>query len=103
LALSSRNRLLTAEERAAAACVPAALDAAESAVARGARVAAEVEAAARAVVDAEPRAQLEYVAVFDPDTLDPVEVLAAPARIATAVWFGEVRLIDNRALNPSEC
>jgi pantoate--beta-alanine ligase len=102
VALSSRNRLLTAEERAAAVCVPAALDAAESAVGRGARVAAEIAAAARAVVDAEPRAQLEYVTVFDPDTLDPVEILAAPVRIATAVWFGAVRLIDNRALNPSE-
>jgi pantoate--beta-alanine ligase len=103
LALSSRNRLLPADDRAAAVCVPAALDAAEAAVAAGERAAAEIEAAARAVVRAEPRAQLEYVTVFDPDTLEPVEVLDAPARIATAVWFGDVRLIDNRALVPSEC
>ncbi len=103
LALSSRNRLLTAEERAAAVCVPAALDAAATAVDRGERVAAEIGAAARAVVAAEPRAHLEYLTVFDPDTLDPVELLDAPARIATAVWFGEVRLIDNRELIPSEC
>jgi pantoate--beta-alanine ligase len=100
LALSSRNRLLTAEDRAAAVCVPGALDAAATAVADGVRVAAEIEAATRAVIAAEPRAQLEYVTVFDPNTLDPVDVLDAPARIATAVWFGDVRLIDNRELIP---
>jgi pantoate--beta-alanine ligase len=102
LALSSRNRLLTIDDRAAAACVPAALEAAAATVAAGERVAAEIEAAARAVVVAEPRARLEYVTAFDPDTLDPLETIDAPARIATAVWFGDVRLIDNRELLPSE-
>jgi pantoate--beta-alanine ligase len=38
------------------------------------------------------------VAVFDPETLAPVERLDAPARLAVAVWFGDVRLIDNCAL-----
>jgi pantoate--beta-alanine ligase len=101
LALSSRNRLLTLDDRAAAACVPASLAAAAAAVASGERGVAQVEAEARAIIAAEPRARLEYVTVFDPATLDPVDVLAAPARIATAVWFGDVRLIDNRELLPS--
>ena len=41
---------------------------------------------------------LEYVEIFDPATLRPVTTLGSPARIAIAVWFGDVRLIDNRAL-----
>jgi pantoate--beta-alanine ligase len=99
LAMSSRNRHLAAEDRRAAVCVPRALEAAEALVARGVTDAAAVEAAARAVIDAEPRARLEYVTVFDPDTLEAVSEIEGPARIATAVWFGEtVRLIDNRLL-----
>ena len=61
-----------------------------------------IEAAARKVVAVEPRARLEYVTVFDPDTVQPLELLAGPARIATAVWFGDIRLIDNRELAPPE-
>jgi pantoate--beta-alanine ligase len=103
LALSSRNRLLPPDDRTAARCVPHSLDAAAAAAAAGERDVAAIEGAARAVVAAEPRARLEYVTVFDPMTLQPLEVLAAPARIATAVWFGDIRLIDNRELVPSEC
>ena len=103
LALSSRNRLLPPDDRVAARCVPFSLDAAAAAAEAGERDVAAIESAARAVVDAEPRARLEYVAVFDPTTLQPLEVLTAAARIATAVWFGEIRLIDNRELVPSEC
>jgi pantoate--beta-alanine ligase len=101
LAMSSRNRLLAAPDRAAAVCVPRSLEAAEAVVAKGVTDAAAVEAAARAVVDAEPRAHFEYATVFDPDTLESLTELDRPAHIATAVWFGgDVRLIDNRALAP---
>ena len=55
-------------------------------------------AAARDVIGGEPRARLDYVSVFDPATLEPLEHLDGPARVAIAVWFGDVRLIDNRAL-----
>jgi pantoate--beta-alanine ligase len=98
LALSSRNRRLAPEDRAAATCIPRALDAAAAAVAAGERDVPAIEAAAREVVAAEPRARLEYVTVFGPETLQPLDVLAAPARIATAVWFADIRLIDNREL-----
>ena len=60
-----------------------------------------IEAAAEGVVAAEPRARLEYVTVFDPDTLEPLDVLTGPARIATAVWFADIRLIDNCELSPT--
>ncbi len=100
LAMSSRNVRLDPAQRAAATCVPRALAAAADAVAGGADVSTAISAAT-AVVSAEPLARLEYVEVFDPLSLRPVtgvDALAARPRIAIAVFFGDVRLIDNRSL-----
>ena len=97
LAMSSRNVRLDADQRAAAVCVPAALDAARGAMAAGAD-ATTIVAVAAAVVAAEPAARLEYLELFDPDELRPVDEPVAGTRAAIAVWFGDVRLIDNVAL-----
>jgi pantoate--beta-alanine ligase len=103
LAMSSRNVRLDAAQRAAAACVPRALDAACASVAAGESLDAAVDAAAQ-IIDAEPLARLEYVEVFDPVTLRQATELApgtdsaANPRVGVAVWFGDVRLIDNRSL-----
>ena len=82
-------------------CVPRALATAASIVAAGGTTSEAIDGAA-AAVDSEPLARLEYVEVFDPLTLCPVDDLhaatAAP-RVAIAVWFGDVRLIDNRSLS----
>jgi pantoate--beta-alanine ligase len=99
LAMSSRNVRLSPEQRAAAVSVPHALDAAV-AVARDGRGAAAAVAAAADVIAAEPLGRLEYVEIFDPHLLAPVPVPVAGSRIAIAVWFGDVRLIDNAALLP---
>jgi len=99
LALSSRNRRLGADDRAAARCVPRALDAAADAVRAGERRAAVV-ARATAVIGAEGRARLEYAELRDPETLAEVTEVAGPALLALAVWVGGVRLIDNRMLVP---
>ncbi|HEU4841106.1 MAG TPA: pantoate--beta-alanine ligase [Ilumatobacteraceae bacterium] len=101
LAMSSRNVRLDPAQRAAAACVPHALATAAAVVAAGGAASAAIDGAA-AVVDAEPLARLEYVEVFDPLTLCPLTDLRAATtapRIAIAVWFGDVRLIDNRSLS----
>jgi pantoate--beta-alanine ligase len=100
LAMSSRNRRLTAAQRSAAVCVPQALSAAAATLAAGRRDAADLLAAANAVLAAEPAARPEYVAVVDPDTLQPITRVEDAVLIVTAVWFGEVRLIDNRLLEP---
>ncbi len=103
LAKSSRNLRLTAEQRGAAVAVPRSLDAAVATATTGAPVAA-IRRAALAVLDDEHLAKVEYVTVFDPDTLVELDDDATPratagsARVATAVWFGDVRLIDNRDL-----
>jgi pantoate--beta-alanine ligase len=100
LALSSRNRRLSPEDRAAARCVPAALEAAAAALASGERRGAALEHVAAAAVATEPRARLEYVQLADAETLERLDVLDRPAVMAIAVWFGDVRLIDNRLVRP---
>jgi len=101
LACSSRNRRLTPADRAAAVAVPRALAAAAAAIAAGERRTAAVQAAAEAVLTAETRARIEYVNVSDPATLRPVERIDAEALLCVAVWFGDVRLIDNALLAAS--
>ncbi len=102
LARSSRNVRLTEAERSAAVAIPNALDAAIDAAVAG--NVDDVVAAATSVLAAEPAATLEYVTVFDAVTLVELDDLTeiphvrGVARIATAVWFGDVRLIDNRDL-----
>jgi len=100
LALSSRNRLLSADERRAALCVPHALEAAETGLSHGERRAVAVGDLAAQVIEAEPRARLEYAELRDPATLEEVEVVDGPTLLALAVWVGDVRLIDNRILDP---
>jgi pantoate--beta-alanine ligase len=98
LALSSRNRRLTAAEREAARCVPQALAAAQAAVRDGEIHAATIAARAAAVIAGEPLARLEYAEIRDPETLDEVAEVSTPALLALAVWVGSVRLIDNQML-----
>jgi len=108
LAMSSRNRHLDRDERAAATCLARALGAAEECVAAGERDAAAIVAAATAELAREPRARVEYVAAVHPETLRPLVRLdedettasdvADRALLALAVWIGPTRLIDNRVL-----
>jgi pantoate--beta-alanine ligase len=100
LAISSRNRRLSAAGREAARCVPEGLSAAQAAVAAGARRAAEVVGALRLVVGKEPLARLEYAELCHPITLERVDRVVEPCILAVAVWIGDVRLIDNVRLTP---
>lgn len=91
LAMSSRNVRLTPADRAAAVVLSAALDAA-GAMATTATV-AQIEAAIRAIISAEPRAALQAVDIVDPLTFGP------PTRdlgIMISAQFGDVLLIDQR-------
>ncbi len=98
LAMSSRNRHLDPEERAAARCLAAALDAAEQKVAAGERDAATILAGASAVIAGEPRARVDYVSFVDPDSFQDVTTVEERGLLALAVWIGSTRLIDNRQL-----
>jgi pantoate--beta-alanine ligase len=100
LARSSRNMLLSPAERAQALALPAALEAVRALVGSG-------ERAAHALLDAAHEAmrpfgvEPEYVALVDPDTFEPVAVLAGETLLALAARVGAVRLIDNVILNPA--
>jgi pantoate--beta-alanine ligase len=100
LALSSRNALLTPDDRARALALPKALQAASSLAANGEISALVLLDAARAAMrpfDVEP----EYVALVDPETLEPIEQLDGEALLAIAARVGHVRLIDNTILSPA--
>ncbi len=86
LAMSSRNRYLSSEERKQALVLSRVLRAAQHG-------AADVLAAARAELDREPGFRLDYLALVDPNTLLPVN--AASGLLAVAGWVGATRLIDN--------
>jgi pantoate--beta-alanine ligase len=101
LAMSSRNGRLTADQRAAAAVVPLALDAIESALADGIDDIAALREIAAATVGSEPLARLEYCELVDPDDLTRVTSTRQPMLATIAAWFGDVRLIDNRLLDGS--
>ncbi|MGD9705679.1 MAG: pantoate--beta-alanine ligase [Acidimicrobiia bacterium] len=94
LALSSRNRRLTPAQRAAAICIPRGLTAARELHAAGEHDATTLRAAVESRITAEPLARLEYVELVHPTTLQALDH-ATHAVIAVAVWFGDVRLIDN--------
>jgi pantoate--beta-alanine ligase/L-aspartate-alpha-decarboxylase len=99
LAMSSRNAYLDPEDRAAAVALSRGLRAAAALVDEGERSAARIEDAARAVIVAEPRCALEYVAVVHPDTFEPLSVVDGDALLAVAARVGPVRLIDNQPLH----
>ena len=98
LAMSSRNAYLDPEDRAAATALHRALRAADALASQGERDCGALEAAARAVIAAEPRCALDYAAVVDRDTFQPLTVLEGDALLAIAARVGPVRLIDNAPL-----
>jgi len=98
LALSSRNAYLTAEQRAAALSLSKGLAAAETLAKSGERSAARLLDAARAPIEAEALARIDYVELRDAEELTPVDTVTGRAVLAMAVFVGATRLIDNRVI-----
>lgn len=100
LALSSRNRYLSAAERKIASNFPALLKNAVADLAKGARVGEVCDRAQATALEA-GFSSVDYVAVCDPDSLARLpreDRLTAPARLLAAVWLNRTRLIDNWAV-----
>lgn len=103
LAMSSRNRRLTAEEKEAAAVIYRALLKAELAVREGVANASKLVEIVREKIEKEPLAKIDYVSIVDEKNLESIEKIGTePALLAVAVRFGSVRLIDNIVLNDQQ-
>lgn len=100
LAMSSRNRYLNAEERCAALALSKALQAAQDAFGAGERNARAVQVLVENLIKAEHLARIDYVAVADAGTLQPIDIIKSPAAVLLAVHIGSTRLIDNCLLVP---
>jgi pantoate--beta-alanine ligase len=95
LAMSSRNAYLSAEQRVQAAALPRAMREAVAALEAGGDVAPALAALERALL-AGGFASVDYVALGDPESLQPVAALdARGARLLVAARIGRARLIDN--------
>lgn len=100
LAMSSRNRYLTADERKQALVLRRALATAEELAKRGeTRAPVLLESMTKRLCE-EPSARVDYVAVVDADTLLPLDDVSKGALLAVAAYVGSTRLIDNVLLPP---
>jgi pantoate--beta-alanine ligase len=96
--MSSRNAYLAPAERTAARCLSTGLAAAEATFRAGERDAGKLLAAARAPIDGEPLARIDYLELRDADELTELTKVERPAVMAVAAFVGTTRLIDNRVL-----
>ena len=95
LAMSSRNRYLSTEERMQALVLSHALEAVQRSAQAGERRATALVEAAQQVFASEPEVRVDYIAVVDWATLEPVQEIGPETLFAVAAYLGTTRLIDN--------
>jgi pantoate--beta-alanine ligase len=98
LALSSRNAYLSAEERALAPRLHAALLQGREALESGAGDAGAVERAMSAALRGDPRIEIDYLRLVDPETFEAPADLDRDLLAVGAIRLGRTRLIDNLPL-----
>jgi pantoate--beta-alanine ligase len=98
LAMSSRNAYLSPEERKQALVLHRSLAQVQRSAEAGERDAAKLAALGKSLIAEEPAARLDYFAVVDPDSLEPVSDVSCGALVAVAAFLGATRLIDNLLL-----
>ena len=95
LAMSSRNVYLSANERRIAPLLSQALRAGRQMIEGGIRDVAAIERIMRQTIEQAPTIHAEYLAVCDPNSLEPLSVITDHAILLGAVRIGSIRLIDN--------
>jgi len=95
LAMSSRNSYLSTKERRVAPILYEALQAGREAIAGGATDMAWVQEVMRKVIAEKPTVQIDYLAICDPTTLEPLATIDRQAVLLGAIRIGSIRLIDN--------
>jgi pantoate--beta-alanine ligase len=99
LAMSSRNVYLSANERLIAPLLFQALQAGRQMIVGGKNDVAAIERIMQQTIEQESAIHVEYLAVCDPDSLEPLPAIAARAVLLGAVRLGSIRLIDNLLVN----
>ena len=94
LAMSSRNRRLSPDERRGAKILFESLHEGKRLIQLNLRRGNEIFRRMRAVIQNVPGAGVEYLAVVDPETLEPMRRVKRPALLLLAVRIGKTRLID---------
>ena len=97
LALSSRNAYLSEDERRRAIALPEALHKARDRIRSGAGVAESLDEAKRSLAGT-GFSRVDYFALVDADTLEPLDEPAGTMRLIAAAVIGTTRLIDNIAV-----
>lgn len=100
LALSSRNKYLTREQKEQASALYAGLKIAEQRFLEGERSVEILHALIVAHLDKD-YFKIDYIKIVDSETFEEIEIIKKKAYIVLAVYLGAVRLIDNFLLNPS--
>ena len=100
LALSSRNAALTAAQRRIAPALAGVLAATGRRLADASESGADAVARARAALLAAGFDAVDYVALRDAASLEPLDDADRPARLLAAAWLGATRLIDNMPVPP---
>jgi pantoate--beta-alanine ligase len=100
LAVSSRNAYLSEPQRKQATCLYRALTEAKTRIASGETDPTAITAAMRQTVSAAGPANIDYISVVDPESMQPVRRIERPVLIALAVRIGTTRLIDNLQVDP---
>lgn len=98
LALSSRNRHLTPEERSAAPCIRRSLLAAREQVRKGETSSQKIINRVRSTIE-KAGGRIDYINIVEADSLVPQKKISPTCVIAVAVFFGTTRLIDNCRLD----
>ena len=102
LAMSSRNVYLSQEERKRAVTLYKSLRAGAEAIRRGVTDGEAIQSAMAQVIKGEPAMTIDYLAVCDPTTLEPLSTVTRKTVLLGAVRIGPVRLIDNLLATPPQ-
>jgi len=97
LALSSRNAYLTEDQRACAVALPRSLEYAQEAIRGGTPVRLALDTARKSLIEA-AFSRIDYFALVDARTLEPLDAPAGEMRLIAAAAIGPTRLIDNLPL-----
>jgi pantoate--beta-alanine ligase len=96
IAMSSRNKYLSPEERADARSLSASLNTAQRMIDSGETSSATILDEVTRIISSHERMRIDYAKIVDADTLEDMATIKRPALLALAAFAGTTRLIDNR-------